>query len=504
MARGLGAALTLALVFMAGAGAGRAPVLTGTWLLMLAAGSGALLALWLALTNRRRLFFLILISRAFCDPLLDALKGDGDAGMGLGAVLNAAVIALAGVCLLGRPGKARGPLVGLWGAFLLCSLIGALLAPAFSAALRMFLVQVSYCAVFLLAFYLIRTPAEVGACLHALLLSSAVPVMYGLLELGLGLGLGESPAGSDQLRLKSTFSHANIFAFYLMLMVAVVLHLQKAGPVRPRRARRWCLWAYMALLLALLAGTGTRSAWAGCAVIFIAFGLVFQRRFLVYLLLAAPLILLAPGVSERLMDLTSNTDLSSSDSLNSYAWRVVLWKSGLGWMARSHYLFGYGLDSFRYYSPRFFPLEGKDVWDPHNVYVQLFFETGLAGLASYAWLFWRLFARLSRSHAQQPASSTILMACALAYLLVSYSDNMLYYLSFNWYFWFFMGTACAAQRWHRAAGVHHPGQPAGSPDAAQPPGPPLPSTTPGAAGARAIAPWPAHAAPGMPAQGAPS
>lgn len=31
----------------------------------------------------------------------------------------------------------------------------------------------------------------------------------------------------------------------------------------------------------------------------------------------------------------------------------------------------------------------------------------------------------------------------LEYLVVSYSDNMLDYLAFNWYFWFVMGTACA-------------------------------------------------------------
>jgi len=26
------------------------------------------------------------------------------------------------------------------------------------------------------------------------------------------------------------------------------------------------------------------------------------------------------------------------------------------------------------------------------------------------------------------------------YLMFSYSDNMMYYLNYNWYFWFFMGA----------------------------------------------------------------
>ena len=35
------------------------------------------------------------------------------------------------------------------------------------------------------------------------------------------------------------------------------------------------------------------------------------------------------------------------------------------------------------------------------------------------------------------------MTIVFEYLVMSYSDNMLSYLSFNWYFWFLMGTACA-------------------------------------------------------------
>jgi hypothetical protein len=37
----------------------------------------------------------------------------------------------------------------------------------------------------------------------------------------------------------------------------------------------------------------------------------------------------------------------------------------------------------------------------------------------------------------------MLSGVACAYLLVCYSDNMLDYLAFNWYFWFLLGTACA-------------------------------------------------------------
>ena len=35
------------------------------------------------------------------------------------------------------------------------------------------------------------------------------------------------------------------------------------------------------------------------------------------------------------------------------------------------------------------------------------------------------------------------MAVVVQYLVVSFSDNMIRYLVFNWYFWFTVGGACA-------------------------------------------------------------
>jgi O-antigen ligase len=131
--------------------------------------------------------------------------------------------------------------------------------------------------------------------------------------------------------------------------------------------------------------------------------------------------------------------------LNSYAWRVLLWRAGMNWMDGLHWLHGYGLESFRFYSPRFFPLPGQDSWDPHNVYVQLYFETGVLGLTAYGWLFWRVLRRLWLMAASW-AAAVIVIATVLAYILTSWSDNMLYYLSFNWYFWFFAGSFSVRER----------------------------------------------------------
>lgn len=373
-----------------------------------------------------RLCMLLLLVRASCDPLL-ALTSEGG-GMGLGALLNALMLLAAARYALLRPQVLMGVVLPMWAPYLLAALASVAVAPQAGYAFRLWLVQASYCAAFALPFWLVRDGADRLRWLRIMLWSSALPVCWALLEWALGI----DAQGDGLYRLQATFSHPNIFAFYLVLMMAMLLYLLRSASPRPRRPR--LLWAYMLLLLMLLVQTKTRSAWAGCLLMFVVYGVLAERRFLLYAALAPALLLLDADVRGRLLDVAGGA-YDRDGNMNSYAWRVLLWRAGLRWMDGMHVLYGYGLESFRFYSPRFFPLQGEDSWDPHNVYVQLYFETGALGLAAYGWLFWRLLRRLYR------AGATIALAAALSYLLASYSDNMLFYLSFNWYFWFFAGSA---------------------------------------------------------------
>jgi O-antigen ligase len=235
-----------------------------------------------------------------------------------------------------------------------------------------------------------------------------------------------------------------------VLIMAVILYMQKRSAAAASPGVRTFLWLYTGVLLVLLVATKTRSAWVACLLIFAGYGFFFQRRFLLYALCVPLLLLFDPGVRERLLEVSTSTEVAGNTDMNSYAWRLVLWRAGLEWMDRAHSLFGYGLDSFKFYSPRFFPLEGRDTWDPHNVYIQLFFEAGLMGLLSYLVLFGQLLMRLRRGLALDFPGTTIAMATVLAYLVIAYVDNLLYYLSFNWYFWFFAGIVCAAAALPRA------------------------------------------------------
>ena len=376
----------------------------------------------------------LLLARASCDPLLDALKGD-DGGMGLGALLNGFLLLAALRYALRQPAPLLRVALPMWGPFLLLGLFSLTVAPDWSAGLRLLLVQLSYAAAFVLPLWLVRERGQLLRWLRLLLLSSLLPAAWALAD----FILGRDPQGDGLFRVQGSFNHPNILAFYLLLMMTLILYLQRAGPRLPRRL----LWCYFLLLAALLALTKTRSAWAGAALIFGLYGLLAERRMLLYLLLAPAVLLLDGDLRARLLDVAAGA-YDQDGNLNSYAWRVLMWQSALAWIDGSHWLYGYGLESFRVYSPQFFPLEGRDSWDPHNSYVHVLFEMGLAGLLAYLWLFWRLLCRLAAGDGWR--RRVILCAAVLAYLLMAYSDNMLYYLSFNWYFWFFIGCALAEQR----------------------------------------------------------
>ena len=392
------------------------------------------------LLDLRPLLLILLLLRASCDPWLDALKGEAG-GMGLGAVLNGALLLVAARYALVQPGPLLRVVAPMWGPFLLLGLASLSMAPDWAAGLRLLLVQISYAAAFALPLWLVRQPRQLLHWLRVLLLSSLVPVASALAD----LVLQRDPQGDGLFRVQGSFNHPNILAFYLLLMLTILLYLLRTGTPPPQRLRPW-LWAFGALLALLLAFTKTRSAWAGAALMLGLYGLLAERRSLVVLLLASSIFMLDDELRARVLDVTSGP-YDQEGNLNSYAWRVLMWQSALAWMEGLHWVVGYGLEAFRHYSPQFFPLEGRDSWDPHNTYVHVLFELGSAGLLAYLWLFWRLLRTVLAAHAGVHWRRRVLLGATIAaYLLTAYSDNLLYYLSFNWYFWFFIGCAVAERQ----------------------------------------------------------
>jgi O-antigen ligase len=384
---------------------------------------------------RYTLFYLVILFRSVMDPILDATKmGD----FGLGAVINALIILIAMIAIIEKPNPVRKVISTTWLPFFLISLVALVIAPDHKAALKSYLTLISYAAVFALAIILVKDEKDYGRWMMAVFLSSLIPVAYGFIDAATG-----GYISSNGFRINSTFSHPNILAFYLVLMISIAFYFYKTQASYMPSWMRKLLPVYILMMLALLLMTKTRSAWAACIFFFTIYALIYERKYLILIGLALLSSLLVPEIRDRVLDLGQGNEVINYSRLNSYAWRKLIWHDGFNWMLPKHYFFGYGLESFKYYSVDFFTMAGGFNSGAHSVFVQLFFETGAFGLAAFIWLHVKVTRLLIPFYKTNKLMIFSVVMFLLEYALYAYSDNMLGYLTFNWYLWFVLGAAYA-------------------------------------------------------------
>src|SRR5262249_31742911 len=158
-----------------------------------------------------------------CDPLFGFAKMAVGGEAGPGAAANILMIALALWYFLQRPAVVGASTLPMWAGFLVVACISAVLSPEPIAAAKGLGWLATYLAFFSVPFALTRSPEWAMRCLTAALCSSFIPVAYAFFELAFG-SIGIDSAS----RLQSTFGHPNIFAFYLVAVLALSMFLLKS------------------------------------------------------------------------------------------------------------------------------------------------------------------------------------------------------------------------------------------------------------------------------------
>lgn len=394
--------------------------------------------------NRYIFFLLVVLSRSSLDVAFNAIKFGS---FGLGAVLNALVILIALLTLIEKPLKLDFRIDSIkwaWIIFLGLSGLSLTYAPGFVASLKVFLIYVSYAAMFVLGLTLVKSESDFGKWMKVIILSSIIPVIYGVISLILG-GKGVRFSIQEGLRLQSTFPHPNTLAPYLVLVITVCFYLYKTNSRLISPALLKALPFYILILLGLVLMTKTRSAWVACYLFFGLYALFYERKLLILIILAPFFALLIPDVQERVMDLARDNDFGANGygRLNSYAWRKQIWANAIGWMSEMRYLFGYGVSSFIHYSTEFgmanaFEKQKFEI-NAHSVYVQMFFELGILGVMSFIYLIYAHLRTLVSLYNHNKLLVFTVIVLLVEFLFESYSDNMMDYLIFNWYLWFVVG-----------------------------------------------------------------
>lgn len=234
-----------------------------------------------------------------------------------------------------------------------------------------------------------------GYCIYTWLRSSQTPLrlLSPLVFMALGIACGIASIGwltrLPGQSLQSTFNRTNDLAGYLLLVTPLALHLF----LTTRSRWQLMLWgSTFVFLSSSLVLTGSRSSWIALVLTLLltlfwnrgALSLRFYRLSL-GLSLGLGVVILLLNWSTFAPRLNSLLNLSIVNE-SATSWRVDLLLTSLA-IWKDHLLFGSGPNTFGSILPAYMLRAGHFSINPHNYYLQTLAETGLVGLAAFAyWL----------------------------------------------------------------------------------------------------------------------
>ena len=400
----------------------------------LVAGLGLM---WLAVTRFELFVAMVLVVRASLDAVKVSPTGTGIADPS--SILSILFLAAGGIWLLAQRDEEGKAASSTFARPLFALGVAATLSVAFSVDPGKSAVElvriITTIVIVLVLNRLLVDERRIKLVLGAIFLSLLVPLAMGALEFVTGSGLHYSGSFG---RVESTFLHPNPLAMYLTLLMVMGFALlpRVAGVARNG------LVALLLLSAVMLVLTYTRSGWIAALIGIAVVGALQSRRQTLLLCVAvAALIFLAPSISERFADLTEPPPASGTSG-NSLTWRLQYWEETMG-LARDPVL-GAGLRT----------IEGStaEAKLPHNDFVRVFVETGLLGLAAYAWLlitFIKAAIRSVRETNRGTFGRSVAVGFAgttAAFLILSMVSNVLSQLVIFWYFLPMAMAAVAAAR----------------------------------------------------------
>jgi putative inorganic carbon (hco3(-)) transporter len=225
-----------------------------------------------------------------------------------------------------------------------------------------------------LAYATIETTRDFKHLLQTFLLSSVLPIVFGLYQFIFHIGLLDENVSI--LRIFGTFSHPNVYSLYLFAMIVFgglyLLLFAESG------LKRLMTLGILSILTIMLLLTFARVAWVALF-LFVFLLAMFCYRLLLFPLLLFPIVLylFSPNIQERV------AESFRSDPDSSLVWRQTLWRDVTRYsLQEERLLLGAGMDTFPKVSES---LRGTNHGpnDPHNDFVKFFIEGGLVGLGTF-------------------------------------------------------------------------------------------------------------------------
>lgn len=374
----------------------------------------------------RLLLLLLLATRASLDIPLDMISEATNVTLGAG--LNILMILIGLWAMLKKHGSASNGIALSWLPLFACLTFSLLRTPVLADGLRLWASLLTFPSMMVAACALVEREDNFFTLVKTVIFSVFIPAATAFAQLAL--------YGASDDRIKGTFAHPNIYAFYLLVVIAALFcvpALQKETKLSATFKRL----SFMGVMALLLIATQTRSAWAALLAMLAILSVTVNRKMLLALFLL-PALLFVPAVQTRIADVVDapKQTVTLDDVargyivVDSYTWRKLLWAEAIE-DSKENRIFGKGIAAFSFHSPRFFPIDPHA--QPHSAYIQTLYEIGVPGMLAYILSVLYPLIVIVRNRKFNPGASYTVIALIVASALAAYSDNTLYYLSYNWY-----------------------------------------------------------------------
>lgn len=304
------------------------------------------------------------------------------------------------------------------------------------ASLVNFFRLLSFFSAFLLGYLIFDTPQKLTNLARLIIFSAIIPsiVAWGQLLTRGGFYDGE------RWRLVGTFTHPNMLALYLVLVISltlfVTLNLRKNTVLK-------IPYALLAIFFIVpLLFTYTRVAWLAIAFILFAVGVYrFRKLLLISILAFFILYFFAPFFQDRV------STLSGIGAADSSSWRLELWRDMTEYIKDKPW-FGYGPGTASTFLGKNIPRLLVET-EPHNDYLRIWLESGIFVLLSYLWIFIDYLKRLWLGFKLESRPRLKMLIFFLAFFTIamggaSLTDNVLKDAVMQWEFWSLSGGVLAS------------------------------------------------------------
>lgn len=256
---------------------------------------------------------------------------------------------------------------------------------------------IEYFVVYFMAVNFLQEERQVRRVLATAFLTCAISAVIGIAQIPSGERVGAPFEGK--------YGEPNTFGGYLVFMLALILGNLLSAPTVPAA---WGWLAFSGLVGLPLLYTLSRSSWLAAIPMLLTLIVLSPRRLLLMIGLGTLVVLGPLAFPKQVID-RYNYTLSAREDRGQYALggarfdtstsaRFDSWTTGFAGWARRPFL-GYGVTGFAFMDAQ---------------YVRVLVETGVAGLAAFLWLLWRILRVARTVHAR--ALGTRFEGLTLGYL----------------------------------------------------------------------------------------